>query len=173
MKRLICVILLIFGVAYANAIEPLVTDLYWTDEETMLELRYKWIFDIDNNRIIKQCAGSDIRQELIVTKYYPVSSDKRCAVYVFQCDYEHTSLRLYVGIPTDTGNMIMVSEKALTDGQPVSERVKTYSTSPKILGQRDNMSKAAYKAFVEQFVKDISEAVQSKQSAKSKSKPHK
>ena len=171
MKRLLCIILLILGVAYANAIEPLVTDWNKLGEKgELLDLRYTWIFDIDNNRIIKQTMLPGIQDELTFTRCYRMVSDEKFTIYVFWCDYEQVPVNLFVAIPTNTENGIVITLQMLIDNKADPELLDMYLTDPTKFNTRDNISNAAYRAFVEQFAKDIGEAVQSKQSVKSKSK---
>lgn len=174
MRKLLCVILLILGVAYANAIEPLVTDWNRLGEKgELLDLRYTWIFDIDNNRIIKQTMLPGIQDELTFDRCYRMVSDEKYTIYVFWCDYGQEPVNLFVAIPTNAEDRIIITQQMLIDNKADPELLDMYLTGPTILNKRDNMSKAAYSAFVEQFAKDIGEAVQSKQSVKSKLKPHK
>lgn len=170
MKRLLCVILLTLGVVHANAIEPLVTDWNRLDKGELLDLRYTWIFDIDNNRIIKQTILLDIQDELTFTRCYRLVSDKKYTIYVFYCDYEQVPVNLFVAIPTNAEDRIMITLQMLIDNKADPELLDVYLTEPTKFNTRENISNAAYKAFVEQFAKDIGEAVQSKQSVKSKSK---
>lgn len=170
MRKLLCIILLMLGVVYANAIETLVTDLNRLGKGEMLDIRYKWIFDIDNNRIIKQTILPDIQDELTFDRCYRMVSDEKYTIYVFWCDYEQVPVNLFVAIPTNTEDNIIITQQMLIDNKADPELLDMYLTEPTILNKRDNMSKAAYSAFVEQFAKDIGEAVQSKQSMKSKSK---
>lgn len=170
MKRLLCVSLIIFGVVHANAIEPLVTDWNRLDKGELLDLRYTWIFDIDNNRIIKQTILLDIQDELTFTRCCRLVSDEKYTIYVFYCDYEQVPVNLFVAIPTNAEDRIMITLQMLIDNKADPELLDVYLTEPTKFNTRDNISNAAYSAFVEQFAKDIGEAVQSKQSVKSKSK---
>ena len=170
MKKLLCIILMTLGVAYANAIEPLVTDLNRLGKGEMRDIRYKWIFDIDKNRIIKQTILPGIQDELTFARCYQMVSDEKYTIYVFWCDYGQEPVNLFVAIPTNTEDRIIITQQMLIDNKADPELLDMYLTEPTILNTRDNMSKAAYSAFVEQFAKDIGEAVQSKQSVKSKSK---
>lgn len=170
MKKLLCAILLILGVVQANAIEPLVTDWNRLDKGELLDLRYTWIFDIDNNRIIKQTILLDIQDELTFTRCYRLVSDEKYTIYVFYCDYEQVPVNLFVAIPTNAEDRIMITLQMLIDNKADPELLDVYLTEPTKFNTCENISNAAYKAFVEQFAKDIGEAVQSKQPVKSKSK---